>query len=547
MQFNSNYNFLTDIGDDNHDILKCIAKLFDRFVYVDLETLTYEYVGNTHPQFNIIPDSGPYPVLLDYLLSMLIEQEARTRMSIALKPENLQETLSEGVDDIRFEYHIFRDKSYWEDLNVICLERKNNVATKVLITKQDVTHLKEAELYSRYALEEALRSAAAANHAKNVFLSKVSHEIRTPMNAIMGMTNITAMHRHDPERVMDGLNKINSASQHLLALINDILDMSKIESGKFFLSEEPINLIHCIEDASNFLLNKVGSDTQNLTFSTEKIKHPYVIGDPNRLQQVILNVVGNAQKFTPEHGSITVDFAETPSKNPEIACYTMTCKDTGIGMTNETISQIYDPFYRADNPCIKNTEGTGLGMPIVENIVHMMQGEIHIKSALGKGTTVTIIIFLRLADSPCDEHHNTISTQCNLSAISNTDLKEIRILVVEDNDLNAEIAEELLTSMNAQVELAYNGQDAIHMFLNHPENYYDLIFMDIQMPNMNGYEATKCIRSLSRADATSIPIISMTADAFPDDVERAKHAGMNDHIAKPISITSLINIVKKWS
>ena len=323
--------------------------------------------------------------------------------------------------------------------------------------------------------------------------------------------------------------------------------MSKIESGKFFLSEEPINLIHCIEDASNFLLNKVGSDTQNLTFSTEKIKHPYVIGDPNRLQQVILNVVGNAQKFTPEHGSITVDFAETPSKNPEIACYTITCKDTGIGMTNETISQIYDPFYRADNPCIKNTEGTGLGMPIVENIVHMMQGEIHIKSALGKGTTVTIIIFLRLADSPCDEHHNTISTQCNLNAISNTDLKEIRILVVEDNDLNAEIAEELLTSMNAQVELAYNGQDAIHMFLNHPENYYDLIFMDIQMPNMNGYEATKCIRSLSRADAASIPIISMTADAFPDDVERAKHAGMNDHIAKPISITSLINIVKKWS
>lgn len=653
-------------------VINGVTPLFKRFVVVDLEKNSYEYIKNKEEN---LPKKGKYTDLFSYFTPKYIRKEEEEQdMSQIVTKEYIQEHISDKTPYLQFEYQIQRETQNWENISILPLKTKNGVPSIVLLAIQDVTALKENEIRNRNALKEAFEAADAANRAKSEFLSRMSHDIRTPMNAIMGMTTVAAMHMDDKERLMDCMNKITLSSSHLLALINDVLDMSKIESGKVVLSEEAFDLAKAVDSLLVIMHPQIQAKNQHLKTSIANINHEGVIGDQLRLQQVFVNIMGNAVKFTPEGGTISFSINEKTSNIHGRGCYEFVFEDTGIGMEQEFIEKIFEPFARAESAGNQKIEGTGLGMSIAKNIVRMMNGDIQIESKLGVGSKFTVRVYLKLQDveeenvdclkelrvlvaddeqDACEnacEILNSIGMQAEgvlsgdeaieklqdarenaqeysvvildwkmpgkcgvettreirrklgndvpiiiLSAydwssieqeareagvnafiakplfksrllyvlksvvgkqeqekgseigeLEQSDYTGKRILVVEDNDINIEIAEELLSFVGIEVEKARDGQQAIDILLDRPENYYDLIFMDIQMPVKNGYEAASEIRSQDREDLKNIPIIAMSADAFADDIQKAMSVGMNDHVAKPIELPKLLAALKKW-
>lgn len=522
-------------------------------------------------------------------------------------------------------------------------------------------------------LEYEVEIERQANQAKTDFLSAMSHDIRTPMNAIMGMTAIASMHTDDPKRMKDCLDKIAASSQHLLGLINEVLDMSKIETGKIALSEEEFNLSQLMEDLLAIFHPQIKLKQQELEADIIQLSHEEVVGDSMRLQQVFVNIMGNAVKFTPEGGKISLKIQEVESARPGVGCYEFAFKDSGIGMDPEFVRHIFEPFSRASDSCTSKIEGTGLGMTIAQRIVQMMDGEIQVESTPGKGSLFKVKVYLKLCESDgkqeqelkglrvlvvdddlptcetvcgmlkdvgmCAEYaldgdkaiarlkklhqenrayhiiimdwkmpgkdgiettreiRKTIDPDTPIIILSAYDWSVIeqearnagangfvakplfksrlvyamkqsllseqkaepqekeavlkkyenkRILLVEDNELNIEIAQELLSMTGVDVEKAYDGKQAVDAVLERGEGYYDLIFMDIQMPNMNGYDAATAIRNSGREDLVRIPIVAMTANAFAEDVQRAKGVGMNDHIAKPVEPEKLYRCLETF-
>ena len=440
----------------------------------------------------------------------------------------------------------------WIRATVILSETVGKEPRKVLYLAQDVTESKRKEESAQRILKEAYESAVYANASKSDFLSRMSHDIRTPMNAIMGMTAIAGAHLDDRERVADCLNKITVSSTHLLGLINDVLDMSKIESGKVDIVEEPFKL----SDLMNNLLTMIRPVQQqkqhDLTLHMDKVVHESVIGDVMRLQQVFMNILGNAVKYTPPGGRIKIEVNEKDSKVNGYGCYEFIFSDNGIGMSDEFQSQIFEPFSRAEDSRVSKIEGTGLGMAIALNIVHKMNGNINIESKEGIGSRFTVTIFLKKQDRPQADAGNCLGTKGvqekkieNLKEdLSNQKFQGRRILLVEDNQLNREIAEEILGYTGVMVESVEDGKQALDKFIEMEAGYYDLIFMDVQMPVMNGYEATRAIRAAGRSDAREIPIVAMTANAFTDDVIASKQAGMNEHITKPLDAEQLVQCMR---
>lgn len=524
-------------------------------------------------------------------------------------------------------------------------------------------------------LESALDSASAANEAKTSFLSNMSHDIRTPMNGIIGMTAIAAANIDDTARVKDCLAKITSSGKHLLALINEVLDMSKIESGEIHLNEDDIDLSELMDDL--ITMNKPLADSKHheMVMHVVNVSHENVIGDKLRLQQVFTNLVSNAVKYTPEGGKISITLTEKPSKNPKRGCFEFSVEDNGIGMSEEYLPKLFDPFSRADNTSTNHTQGTGLGLTITRNIVQMMDGEIDVKSKVGKGSKFTVTLYLKLRETAearyedfvdlnilmvdddklicestelilselgmnCEwvlsgreavklveqrhEENNDyfavlidwkmpdmdgvetmreirkrvgedmpiiiisaydwsdIEVEATLAGVNcfiekplfksrlvnlferllkheisgedselkklteQTDFSGKRALLAEDNAINAEIATEILQMTGLEVDWAHDGREAVEKMQSSEHGYYDCIFMDIQMPVLNGIEAAKEIRKLPNEDAASIPIFAMTANAFADDVKAVLDAGMNEHIAKPIDFDILMNILNKY-
>ncbi len=528
---------------------------------------------------------------------------------------------------------------------------------------------------TRAALEDALTAANAASEAKSAFLSNMSHDIRTPMNGIIGMTAIAAAHMDDPARIEDCLAKITSSCKHLLALINEVLDMSKIESGEINLNEDMLDLSNLMDDL--LTLNKPLADAKHheLVVHIQNISHESVYGDSLRLQQVFTNLVSNAVKYTPEGGKIEITLSEKPSGSPKLGCYELIVKDNGIGMSEEYLPHIFEAFTRADSSFANQTQGTGLGMAITRNIVHMMDGDIKVESKLGEGSTFTVTLFLKLLEEDeipmerfislnilvVDDDQAICESTCLLLAELGMDgewvlsgreavervktrheagsdyfavlidwkmpdmdgvattmairksvgndvpiiiisayawsdiekearqagangfvgkplfksrlvhlfrqllghedqengngLKELtektnfagkRALMAEDNELNAEIAIEILGMTGLAVEWARNGREALSLMENSAPGYFDCIFMDVQMPVMTGLEAAKAIRKLQRPDAKTIPIFAMTANAFAEDVHAVLSAGMNEHIAKPLNFELLLKLLNQY-
>ena len=651
-------------------IVAATTRLFSHFVLVDYDADTYEYLGQGRGG---APKKGSYSWLLSYMDGLYVPETADSEsMTDRITKDRVQQRLTEDVPYLQYEYQIDLEGRHWENVSILCLERRDGVAVRTLYAIQDVTALKEQEAEIRLALQNASEAAEAANHAKSDFLARMSHDIRTPMNAIMGMTAVAAMHMDDRERLTDCLNKITVSSRHLLALINDVLDMSKIESGKVTLTEEPFSVPDLVDSVVTIMRTQAGARHQDFTVHIGRIRHEDVIGDTLRLRQVFVNILGNAVKFTPEGGAITFSIRELDSSVRGMANYEFVCRDTGIGMDEEFLKTVFDPFSRSKQSDSRKIEGTGLGMSITRNIVRMMDGDIQVESALGQGSTFTVRLYLKVQDMEpedvqaladlrvlvADDDRDSCVVTCEtlgdigmqaqwvlsgdeavdaavkahaagedfaavildwkmpgkdgvqtareirehvgegvpiliLSAYDWTDIEQQarqagvqafigkplfrsrlvyalksvltpaelggamdteeladvdyrnrRVLLVEDNELNREIACELLGTTGVQVEQAEDGGQAVQMVTDHPEDYYDLIFMDIQMPVMDGCEAARRIRALGRQ--RRVPIVAMTANAFADDIRQTREAGMDDHISKPVEIAKLVETMGKW-
>lgn len=383
-------------------------------------------------------------------------------------------------------------------------------------------------------LTEAVAAADRANRSKRAFLFNMSHDIRTPMNAIIGFTELAEQNIDDRERVRDYLQKIMLSSQHLLSLINDILDMSRIENGKVTIEAVPV----CIRDQMDLVKNVVRSDIENRRLryveKTEKLDDIYVYADALHVNRILINILSNAVKFTPDGGTITFTVRERKSEREGYALYDFIIEDTGIGMSGEFIGHIFEQFAREKTSTVSHTQGTGLGMSITKSLVDLMGGEIRVESELGKGSVFTVSLEFKITSADMVHGKAAADDSSSLLALSGR-----RVLLVEDNALNMEIAKAMLEAMGLEVETASDGSEALEKVKKESADRYDLILMDIQMPMMNGYEATRAIRALDDRDKAGIPIIAMTANAFDEDRTNAFEAGMNDHIAKPLDITIL--------
>ena len=377
-------------------------------------------------------------------------------------------------------------------------------------------------------LEIAVRQEAAANRAKRDFLFNMSHDIRTPMNAIIGYTTLAETNLTQPAKVADYLRKISTASQHLLSLINDVLDMSRIESGRVVLEQKPLHLPTLVQDVRDIIQSNITAKGLAFTVDLAGVRDEDVIGDPLRIQRILLNILSNAVKFTPSGGSITLRVVEKSDAPLRYAEYEFHVRDTGIGMSAEYQKHIYEQFSREETSTVSRIQGTGLGMPITKRLVEMMDGSIDLVSAQGQGTEFTVHLRLPLCGAPKAE-----------MSVEDPDFAGMRLLVVEDNELNMEITTTVLEEAGFVVEQAVNGQAALEKIATAAPGEYALVLMDIQMPVMDGYEATRRIRALPDPAKAQIPIIAMTANAFAEDRENALAAGMNEHIAKPFDIHTL--------
>ncbi len=569
-------------------------------------------------------------------------------------------------------------KNGWSTANIITVGRdaSGNV-TEYVLAMRGIDQEKKSELKVKQALEDAYEAASRANAAKSDFLSNMSHDIRTPMNAIIGMTAIACAHIDDRERVQDCLSKITVSSKHLLGIINEVLDMSKIESGKLDLNMEDFDLAELVDNLIAMCKPQIEAMHHELIVDIRDIEHEFVTGDSQRIQQAFMNLMSNAIKYTPEGGKIRLSITEKPTNKVRVGCYEFIFEDNGIGMSEEFQKHLFEPFSRASDSRVAVQQGTGLGMSITRNIVNMMNGDINVESEPGKGTKFTVTIFLSLQDintdkidsdlidlpvliadddiitceSSCDMLHElgmlgewvlsgeeavervisrhekhddyfavildwkmpgmdgiattkairkAVGEEVPIIIISAYDWSDIelearaaganafiskpmfksrmihtfkslldedsgngtfngsvnkiiqqdfsgkRVLLVEDNDLNAEIAGEILGMANITVEYAKDGREALNKMESAADGYYDMVFMDIQMPEMNGYEATRAIRAIDRNYLKRVPIIAMTANAFAEDVEAARNVGMNQHIAKPIDFNQLLTVLNTW-
>lgn len=407
----------------------------------------------------------------------------------------------------------------------------------VLLLARDVTQEHDKELKNQARLRKSKEQAERANASKTDFLRRMSHDIRTPINGIRGMVKIGKHNLGNTEKEAECLDKIEEASGFLLDLVNDVLDMNKLESGEIVLVEEPFDFRKILQDSANVVETQAA--TSGVTFHMEEPQGEQwqVIGSPLHVRQIIQNIIGNAVKYNRKGGSVTVRCQETLEED-QMAKYTFVCADTGLGMSKEFQAHAFEPFAQEHSGSRTTFKGTGLGLSIAKELVEQMGGTISFTSEEGVGTTFTIEFRFLLAPETEKEDNSKDNTV--------QDLQGTRVLLVEDNELNMEIAEFFLTSHGLVVTKAWNGQEAVDAFAQAKPGAFDIIFMDIMMPGMNGLEATEQIRAMHRPDAETIPIIAMTANAFADDIQQSKEAGMSEHLSKPLDEQKMFAMIRKY-
>lgn len=663
---------------EKRSIISCLSSMFFATYYIDLEKNTFRPITQKAEVGSVLGDERNYEQGIQMYAKYFVHPDDQEAYLDHIAYPKLLKMLSSEQPLTAIEYRKQTDRDTekaWIRATIILAETTYDGRPKrALYVAQDVTDSKLKEEKEHQALKEACEAANHANAAKSEFMSRMSHDIRTPMNAIIGMTAIAGKYLDDRDRVEDCLGKITVSSRHLLSLINEVLDMSKIESGKIDLAEEEINLSDVIGNLVTMIRPSMEEKNHEFSVHIGNVTHECVIGDSMRLQQIFMNILSNAVKYTPSGGRIDMDITEKHSNTYGYGRYEFVFRDTGIGMSREYQERMFEPFSRAEDSRISKIEGTGLGMTIARNIARRMNGDITVESEIGKGTQFSVSLFFRLADTaePCTEHlldlpilvadddqeasemtclilenigmkgeyvlcgkdavrrvweqhqagedffavildwkmpemdgiktarairkkvgpdvpiiilsaydwssveeearsagvngfiskplfksrlvylfnqivgEDKIPKKRGENLIAEKKLQGRRVLLAEDNELNQEIAEELIGQTGVIVESVSNGREAVERFEQMGENYYDLIFMDIQMPVMNGYDAASAIRNLDRRDASEIPIIAMTADAFVEDIKRSKMVGMNEHLTKPLNVELLLNCMERW-
>ena len=515
-------------------IIEALASGVSAYWILDWETedVLAHQAENDHIRYfseNILAQ-GTYSRALSYIYGSLVDGSSRQKALSYVQTDVVRQKLTEST-----EYVVPLPLAAQGCFFQITFNRINVGNRKAfIVAAREITDTVKQERSLRHELAAALDAAREASQAKTDFLLNMSHDIRTPMNAILGFQELAKRNIHDPEKVLNALEKSRRSGEHLLSLINDILDMSQIESGKVVLTPEVIEIsehISRFEDMFRFPMEEKG-----LTLRFINDTHtPYVWGDYLRLTQVINNILSNAMKFTPRGGSVTFHAIESASRQEGCTHFSIHIRDTGIGMSEEFQQKLFDAFEREHNTTLSGVQGTGLGLAISRKLAELMGGTLVCSSALGKGTEFVFTFELPIA-------YALESRQ----PIAEADLSGKKILLVEDNDLNREIAEEILSEGGILVTEAANGAEAVEILRLAAPGDFDAVLMDIQMPVMDGYTATRIIRGLDNAAAANLPIIAMTADAFAEDKRRALEAGFTAHIAKPVNMATLIETLSQY-
>lgn len=461
-------------------------------------------------------------------MSRLVYEDDRERVMGTFYREKIMSILErDRIFTMKYRL-VFRDTPVWVSMKATLLEDKDG--RHLIIGTNNI----EAQMEREEEYQQRVREART--NARNDFLANMSHDIRTPMNAIVGYTNIAKTNKHKPETVADALDKIGSSSHYLLSLINDILDISKIESGKMQISCGPCDLAALFRRIKDITALQAKKKSLVINYCHDNICHYQVITDELRIEQIIINIVSNAIKYTPPGKTVDLIAEEVPSPGGKNK-YRFIIRDTGIGIKEDYMPHIFESFTREERTTVNRIQGTGLGLAITAKIVEMMGGTISVKSKLGEGSEFTVELELEPFET---------DSQANAENSENIDLAGHRILLVEDNAINAEIARMILEQYGAEVQQAENGKTGLEALQEKGPGYYDAVLMDIQMPVMNGFEATKAIRALGGAYATALPIIAMSANAYDEDVRDCLAAGMNGHIAKPFNPDELMRILRRY-
>lgn len=450
---------------------------------------------------------------------------------VSFQIDNMIECLEKKPEGYDFLFSYKEEEERYKQINVMWGDVNHKT---ICLVRADVTDMLAAERRTKKALENALALAEEASRAKSEFMSAMSHDIRTPMNAIMGMTTLAQANLDDREKVEGYLRTIEMSSRHLLSLVNDILDMSKIERSQISLNRMRISVAKLMEQLTAIMEPQAREAGLKLTVRTGKVRHSWFYGDGLRINQILINILSNAVKYTPEGGRVDFSIEEVqPVKEEGSTRYLFTVSDTGVGMSEEFLAHVFEPFMRSQNSLL--VEGTGLGLSITKGLVELMGGEISVESQVHQGTKFQVGLDVDYADEQ-DENHGEVSVADDSESGSKAMFSGRLFLVAEDNAINAEILCELLDMFGAKTVVKRDGAQVVQEFADRPSGTYDAVMMDIQMPVMNGYEAAGMIRKMERPDAGTIPIIAMTANVFAEDVKEAMAAGMNGHVAKPIDV-----------
>ncbi len=524
-----------------------IERILRKPIYEDLRIVATASIGDSQCLACLVPVSEEGQSLLSDDVSLLcsilnkgIDGLDQNQVSFLIIRETSENAYQFTLWDTMYRYRFTMAGLFASLLLILVLLRKNRILhqkrAEQLAAQRRAKELaainaqmKEQQLL----LMDALNRAEEGNRAKTSFLFNMSHDIRTPMNAILGFTEIAWRNRNDTARVKDCLEKIQVSGKHLLQLINNVLDMTKIETRTVTLAEERCNLNACIEKARDMLQPEIDQKRLTLQTDTSTVKNEWVYCDCLRFDQILFHLLSNAVKFSRPGGSILLTLTQNPCSMREYAAYELRVKDTGIGMSPEFLSHIFEPFEREYTSTISQTQGTGLGMSITKNLVDLMGGTIQVTSEPDQGTEFVLQFTFQLQKQTPPEQ------PAPAGPISPVDFSGRRLLLVDDNELNMEIAQELLCEAGFLVETAANGQIAVEMVRQSAAGYYDAILMDIQMPVMDGYQASRAIRSLEDKAVTELPIIALTANAFDEDKKEALANGMNAHIAKPLDLAVL--------
>ncbi|MDO4544544.1 MAG: ATP-binding protein [Bacillota bacterium] len=537
---------------ERNQLIYAISVIFQSMFIIDLKNGQYRTIKKFNTQEDAIGMEGAFIDIIN-AYSLYMEEEHADLFKDTFRLDHIVESVSEDKPILAIELPLeFEGRQYWLRYNAVLTSTEDGQSKTIAFTTLNVTPEREKEARHQEALQIAFEAAQKANNAKSEFLSRVSHDIRTPMNVIMGMTAIAKGQTGDEERIADCLEKIDLSSRHLLELINEILDMSRIEAGHLKPTDESFDLSDTIGEILTMFRPLTSNKGQTLNVEIGALKHSAVTGDEKLVKQALINFMSNAVKYTPQEGNIRFAVSEKSSDRLGFSRYEFVFEDDGLGMRPEFVEHIFEPFSREEDSRTSKIQGTGLGMTIAYNIIKMMDGNIEVESAPGKGSKFTVTFYLARQEeggAATDTQGKSYDRDLENKV---ADLREDnyggkKFLLAEDNLLNREIISELLSATGAQVDTVENGQDALELFKEMGEGYYDLVVLDIQMPVMDGYKAAAAIRSLEgRGDAATVPIFAMTANAFADDIKQAKEAGMNEHIAKPLDIKRMRDAMRKW-